>query len=165
MTSPMLLPSKTVRDSAQEGLLGQESETDALRLVDNVEHLVRDLLSQWKHPDDALERRHWPRVGFQKMIALFAFDHDQECPTGQPWLATGKDISLQGVSFTHIAPLPFTKVAIGFELPGGFSQFALTRLSWCRFTRRGVYESGGTFLRPIEVPEEVLLDWDNLQRI
>ena len=78
MTSPMLLPSKTVRDSAQEGLLGQESETDALRLVDNVEHLVRDLLSQWKHPDDALERRHWPRVGFQKMIALFAFDHDQE---------------------------------------------------------------------------------------
>jgi hypothetical protein len=28
----------------------------------------------------------------------------------------------------------------------------LTRLNWCRFTRDGVYQSGGTFLRAAQLP-------------
>jgi hypothetical protein len=137
----------------------------ALLQVERVDHLVRDLLAQWQHPSDALERRGLSRIGFQKQIALFAYDNAEQQVTGEPWLVTGKDISLQGVSFSHIAPLPFSKVAIGFEVPGGFSRFVITRLSWCRFTRRGVYESGGTFLRSITLPKGFALDASSMQRI
>ncbi len=144
---------------------GFECGLPTMQLLDEIQQLVRDLLSQWQHPADALERRRAPRMSFQKSIALFEVDEESELPIGEPFLAIGKDISLQGVGFTHTGPLPFTKVAVGFELPGGCSQFVLVRLTWCRFTRRGHYESGGMFLRPVAPPHDAAIDWDQMQPI
>jgi len=141
------------------------AERSALELLDDVHSMVRDVLSQWQHPTDALERRDVPRIAFQKSLALFEVDQSSETPIGEPQLVIGKDISMYGVGFRHDGPLPFTKVAIGFELPDGCSQFILVRLTWCRFTRRGHYESGGTFLRPIDAPDGVSLEWNSMTRL
>lgn len=166
MSSSLFTPlGETEADGSHVGSTGLECGIPTLQLLDEVQHLVRDLLSQWQHPTDALERRQWPRIAFQKSIALFEVDEESELPIGNPYLVTGKDISMQGVGFSHVSPLSFTKVAIGFELPGGCSQFVLVRLSWCRFTRSGTYESGGMFLRPVSPPAGIALDWETMQHI
>jgi len=132
--------------------------------LDEVQFMVRDILSQWKHPTDATERRNNHRVPFQKSIALFDIDKETEQPTGEAYCVTGRDISAQGVGFSHEGPLPHTKVAVAFELPNGCSQFVLVRLTWCRFTRRKTYDSGGMFVRPIECPEDFTFDWNAMPR-
>jgi len=166
MPSPLIAHSEYGRATGADGFdSGIQSGERAVRQAEGVDHLVRDLLAQWQHPADALERRSWTRVGFQKLIALFAYDDTEQPFSGEPWLVTGKDISLQGVSFSHIAPLPFSKVAISFEVPGGFTRFVVAKLSWCRFTRKGVYESGGKFLHSVTLPEDIALDVSSMQRI
>lgn len=152
-----------IRDPVE--VAGVECGHPTLQLLDDVQFMVRDVLRQWQHPADAAERRTCQRIPFQKSIALFAIDGETEQPSGEPYLVTGKDISINGVGFSHDSPLPFNKVAVGFELPNGCSQFVLVRLSWCRFTRRGVYESGGMFIRPITPPNDITLDWTKMRRI
>ncbi len=144
---------------------GMECGQPTLQLLDDLQFMVRDVLSQWQHPADAVERRSSRRIPFNKSIALFAVDEESEEPVGQPFLVTGRDISAQGVGFSHDGPLPNTKVAVAFEIPGGCSQFVLVKLTWCRFTRRGTYESGGTFLRPISPPIDAPLDWTAMPRL
>ncbi len=166
MSNPLLTPQEvTDIEELDIGTTGLECGLPTLQLLDDVHHLVRDLLTQWQHPSDALERRHRPRIPFLKSIALFEVDEESELPIGNPYLVNGKDISMKGVGFSHTSPLPFTKVAIGFELPDGCSQFVLVRLSWCRFTRRGTYESGGMFLRRVAPPQGIALDWNGMHLI
>jgi hypothetical protein len=144
---------------------GVECGQPTLQLLDEVQFLVRDILTQWRHPADAIERRGNHRVPFHKSIALFDIDEETERPIGQAYRVTGRDISAQGVGFSHEGPLPHTKVAVAFELPDGCSQFVLVRLTWCRFTRRGTYESGGTFVRPITSLKNISFDWNAMPRL
>jgi len=161
MANPSLSDIETTDDMRTPvDVAGLECGQPTLQLLDEVQFMVRDILSQWQHPADALERRSTRRVAFYKSIALFVVDEETEEPVGQPFLVNGRDISAQGVGFSHEGPLPNTKVAIAFELPNGCSQFVLVRLTWCRFTRRGTYESGGMFVRPIAPPEDIALDWN-----
>ncbi|TWU13200.1 PilZ domain protein [Symmachiella macrocystis] len=135
-----------------------------LQLLDEVQFMVRDILTQWQHPIDSIERRSNHRVPFNKSIALFDIDEQTDQPTGEAYLVTGRDISSHGVGFSHGGPLPHTKVAVGFELPNGCSRFVLVRLTWCRFTRRGTYDSGGMFIRPIPSPDDMKFDWNEIPR-
>ena len=71
--------------------------------------MVRDILTQWQHPADAIERRSTHRVPFHKSIALFDIDEETEEPSVKPFCVTGRDISAQGVGFSHEGPLPHTE--------------------------------------------------------
>ena len=82
---------------------------------------------------------------------------------GDSKLAVGRDISLGGISFTHTDPLPCRNIAISFALDNGVLATAVTRLTWCRFTLDGVYQSGGLFLRTVEFPDSHDFDWDRLE--
>lgn len=63
---------------------------------------------------------------------------------------SGRDISLGGLSFEHAGILPCTHAALSFVQKDDVSQPVLLQLTWCRFTRLGVYLSGGKFLRVID---------------
>lgn len=114
-----------------------------------VEESVHELLASWQNGGSLVQRRRWHRVRFNKSILLVPLDDRSEQFDEEPRLVAGRDISLGGISFSHRRPLPYAKVAVAFESPEGISEMIVTRLSWCRFTSRGEYQSGGKFLRQI----------------
>jgi len=128
-----------------------------------VEESIHELLASWQNPRQVVQRRRWHRVRFNKMIFLVPLDDRTEEFVGEPRLVAGKDISLGGICFAHQRPLPHSKVAVAFEAPDGISELIVTRLSWCRFTSRGEYQSGGKFLRQIPRGErEAQIRWASL---
>ena len=129
----------------------------------DVESVVRDLLTRWDRSVEGLDRRRTSRVSFQRHLLLVPLDGITEQPLEERRVATGRNISLLGVSFTHREPLPNNKVAIAFELPDGLSSFIVARLNWCRFTRSGLYEGGGNFLHRTSIALTAQTDWQDAQ--
>ena len=78
-------------------------------------------------------------------------------------LASGRDISKGGISFAHEQPLTCRKIAVTLQLDDGGCESIVTELKWCRFTRDGVYHSGGQFQRMIELPCAAGHHWDELE--
>jgi len=130
-------------------------ELSSLRRLQEIEHLVEKLVASWHGTKNVLQTRRWHRTGFEKPVVLTPLDDETEEPFGNPILASGRDVSLRGVSFLHIDPLPFRKVAITFPDDHDIPMSVVTCLKWCRFTREGLYHSGGNFLRTIELPAEL----------
>jgi hypothetical protein len=122
--------------------------------VQSVEGLVRQLMASWQKTSPFQQRRRWHRTVFSKRMVLIPLDEATEEPVDDARFVTGKDISLHGISFVHQRTLPYVKVALGLEMPGGVSAQVVTHLKWCRFTRQGVYQSGGQFLRQMETPAD-----------
>lgn len=115
--------------------------------VPEIESLLRDIPASWQDGPFVWERRAGHRIRFTGALSLIPLDDDSDEPCGPTWRVHSRDISLRGISFAHDMPLPYRKVGLSFELPGSGPITVVTRLHWCRFTRNGVYESGGEFLR------------------
>ena len=115
-----------------------------------VDQLVQDLLASWQHAAPAVQRRRWHRAQFDRPLVFVPLDEHSQEPIDRPRRVSGKDISLHGISFSHSRPLPYTKVAVAFAVEGGGCEPFLTRLTWCRFTRNGIYQSGGQFLKRLD---------------
>ena len=97
-------------------------------------------------------------------MVLTPLDPGSALPDGDPTLVAGRNLSLQGVSFSHEHPLPYRDIVLTFALPGGGVESMVVRLKWCRFTRGGKYQSGGRLLRTTPSPIGVDLDWNQLRR-
>jgi hypothetical protein len=116
----------------------------------DVEGLVHQLLASWQQTTPLQQRRRWHRATYVKRILLTPLHDTTDEPIGETRRVTGRDLSLHGISFVHVQPLPYSKVALGLEMPDGISSPVVTRLKWCRFTKLGVYQSGGQFVRQLD---------------
>lgn len=131
-------------------------ELSALHRLQEIESLTEKLVASWHRTDRVLQTRRWHRAGFEKPLALTPLDEITEKPIGDPMPASGRNVSVHGVSFSHLDPLPFRKIAITFPDENDIQISVVTYLKWCRFTRKSVYHSGGRFIRTIELllPED-----------
>ncbi len=114
-----------------------------------VERLVGVLLASWQPGAPHGNRRGSHRTPFDAPLMLTPVDESSGQPCGPACTVQGKNISRQGLSFVHDTPLPHRNVHLSLDLPDASRTTLLLRLNWCRFTREGVYESGGKFLRAI----------------
>lgn len=131
-------------------------------VLDHVEHLVAELAASWHDRRKLVLPRRWHRAKYESSIALTPIDEHTFEPRGEAFLCEGRNISPGGVAFVHAQPLPHRLVAITFPARDGRALACLaTRLNWCRFTRHGMYHSGGKFLRPL--PGWEVEDWTNLR--
>jgi hypothetical protein len=96
-----------------------------------------------------VQRRRWHRVPYDRPILITPLDDETNEPNGPSQLVPGRDISLGGVSFAHREPLASRKVACTFEPSSPTSESVIVRLTWCRFTKEGWYQSGGQFVQSI----------------
>ena len=124
-----------------------------LRRIPEVVALADGVVASWHSSNASLQSRRWHRTRFEKPLTVTPIDDRTECAAGQPFAVTGHDISPAGLSFTHDRPLASRKVAVTFSFEDGSRESVLTLLKWCRFRRDGVYQSGGEFLRPIELAD------------
>ncbi len=127
------------------------SELSALHRLQEIDCLIEKLVASWHRTDRILLTRRWHRAGFEKPLALTPLDEITEKPIGDPLPASGRNVSVHGISFSHLDPLPFRKIAITFPDENDIQISVVTYLKWCRFTRESVYHSGGHFLRTIEL--------------
>ena len=131
-------------------------ELSALHRLQEIESLIEKLVASWHRADRMLQTRRWHRAGFEKPLALTPLDEITEKPIGDPLPASGRNVSVHGIAFSHLDPLPYRKIAITFPDENDIQISVVTYLKWCRFTRKSVYHSGGRFIRTIELllPED-----------
>lgn len=117
--------------------------------VREIEQLLGSFVATWHGSARVSALRRWHRAAYEKRIALIPLDDRTEEPIGDPILVTGRDISVDGISFTHNRPLSCRKAAVTLREPNKPPVTLVVRLSWCRCTREGLYQSGGHFLRTL----------------
>lgn len=131
----------------------EEPAFPAMRGVHEIARLVETLVASWGGGTPVLQGRRGHRVLYPRPIALTPVGHCDE-PSGPALLVEGSDLSVDGLSFRHPAPLPCRRAIVSFFLPGGTIESAVARLKWTRFTRQGHYRSGGQFVRVVRLPTE-----------
>lgn len=138
--------------------------SSALCRLDEISRLVETLVAAWYESPLVQQQRGEHRIPYNHPLALTPLDDKTEEFIGQTTIVAARNLSVEGVSFSHQQPLPFRKIALTFALPDGEVESMVTRLRWCRFTRDGLYQSGGTFLRTIQSPIGRDVDWMLLPR-
>ncbi|MBW3543806.1 MAG: hypothetical protein KY476_26455 [Planctomycetes bacterium] len=129
-----------------------------MRGISELEQLVASVAASWHASPCLLHSRRWHRVGYRRPAVLTPLA-DECAREGMSWAITGKDISLGGFSFVHARPLPHRFVAVTFVAGVEQPVTLLVRLTWCRFTREGRYQSGGSFVREIVLDDVPAEDW------
>ena len=107
-------------------------------------------MASWHSSRQILQARRWHRIAFESPLELTPLDVETEEPCADTIDVLGRDLSLGGMSFLHAQPLPFSKAAITFPADHSDVPPVIVRLTWYRFTARGVYQSGGPFVRALE---------------
>lgn len=119
---------------------------------DHMRRQVRELLGGL-FPSGPFERRHEQRYPYPKLIQLMPTNSDGAAAIGPKIVVSGKHLSETGLSFFHPQPLPYRLVIAVLESADRSKHGFLLDLDWCRFTQLGWYESGGKFLRAVELKQ------------
>jgi len=126
---------------------------------------LKQVRACWVKSGPVTEGRGALRVPFDETVVVTPWDVAGRAPAGPAILAAGRDLSTGGLSFSHAGTLPHRYVAVSFrgdrrdDEGRPAIETLLVRLIWCRFTRRGLYLSGGklegtlgeSFGRPLAV--------------
>ena len=117
-------------------------------------------LASWNASSRVIECRVSHRIAYHRPMLVTPLDDRTAQPVGEPMMVAARDISLAGVSFVHRDPLSCRAVVCTFEPhEEDSSESVIVRLTWCRFTRHGYYQSGGNFVRIVELALDVPIDW------
>lgn len=138
-------------------------ESSVLRRLGTISDLMGSLVATWHSSRQVLHARRWHRFRYERPVVITPLDDATGQPVGEPLLAAGRDISKGGISFTHCQPLSCRKVGVTIQLDDGECESIVTELKWCRFTRDGIYQSGGQFQRKIDLPCAVEQNWEALE--
>ncbi|HEX6984624.1 MAG TPA: hypothetical protein VF170_04570 [Planctomycetaceae bacterium] len=107
----------------------------------------------WMKSGPVVQGRAVLRMPFDEPVVVTPWELAAGRPAGPSLLASGRDLSPTGLSFSHADPLPCRFAAVSFrgertDPEGGpLIETVVVRLLWCRFLRGGTYLSGGRFER------------------
>ncbi len=111
------------------------------------------LLSTLYPHNELAERRSESRYPFPYLVQLTPAGEDEAVSGGETVVVVGKHLSERGLGFYHPKPLAHRRMIASLDAGGGRWIKFLIDLSWCRFIKKGWYESGGRFLRSVEHSE------------
>ena len=103
--------------------------------------------SQW-HEAPRSERRREARRIVSTPLDLIPLCDENFTPVGETLRVECRDVSKTGFRIRHGQPLTWRTVGLVFPFDVDQTIW-VTRLKWCRFTRDGLYESGGMVLRAL----------------
>lgn len=109
------------------------------------------------HPDETRhERRRERRYPYPCLLRLSPFDENvvwndtENDPMAMGITVVGHEVSLNGIGFYHQEPITDRLVVIEFsDEPSASPLRVVVDLTWCRFSRKGWYESGGRLVRDL----------------
>ncbi len=148
--------------TSDESSTGRRARNDCCVLprLESLTRIVNQVVASWHAPLAVAEQRRWQRIPYERPAILTLLDDRTAAPLGVHKVVSGRDISPSGFSFTHLDPLACRRAIVTFAFEPEETEAVLVRLNWCRFTRVGIYQSGGKFLNPIAspLPAELILD-------
>jgi hypothetical protein len=103
--------------------------------------------SQW-HEAPRSERRREARRIVSTPLDLIPLCDENFTPVCETLRVECRDVSKSGFRIRHGQPLAWRTVGLVFPFDVDQTIW-VTRLKWCRFTRDGLYESGGMVLRAL----------------
>ncbi len=115
-------------------------ELEFRRLVSDAAAQFTSTLNQQSAATD--DPSHNQRPAFQAHILPL----DEQGRTGASRQIEVKDFDERGITFQHQRPLHDRRALVVLEGPNQTRIAAEVDLSWCRFTQRGQYTSGGRFV-------------------
>lgn len=124
---------------------------------DEIRAAVWGLLTVLYPRGRSIERRRELRYPYPHLVVLTPVNGSGTEQIGEPVVVAGRHLSERGLGFFHPAPLPYRRVIATLEANEGKQVAFLLDLNWCRFTRRGWYESGGRFLQTVPPPGDGML--------
>jgi hypothetical protein len=131
--------------------------TDALAADDPKELTavgpLADLKASWHSASNVGERRREHRHPCNLPALLVPLDSQGLSVACVPLEVQVKDISKHGIGISHPDPMPHRLVLLMFETPEKNQRRLVVRLTWCRFKRTDVYESGGQIVRALKPGE------------
>jgi hypothetical protein len=146
-------------DSARADLFG------ACPALETIEQFLHGGTACWLRSTRIMPDRKWQRVPYDRPVALTPWDTATNAPAGPSRRVTGRDVSLGGFSFAHMEPLACREAVVTFGVEPSQRGSLLLRLNWCRFTRAGIYLSGGRFLEPVATPLDADAAFDELPHL
>jgi hypothetical protein len=146
--------------NASSSVLRPSKAARPLHRLEAISRIVNHVMASWHSPLALAEQRGWQRISYDHPAILTLLDDRTSLPIGVHKVVSGRDISPSGFSFTHLDPLACRRAIVTFAFEPEETEAIELRLTWCRFTRAGIYQSGGKFLNPTAspLPAELVLD-------
>ena len=110
-------------------------------LAQQIQKLVSRL-----HPAVTLERRRDHRLELPLLLRITPLDEEGRPSANEAITVVGKNISRHGLSFYHVAPLPYRRALVCVDDAEFIDFVAEIDLNWCRFSKPNWYESGGRLI-------------------
>ncbi len=130
-----------------------------LARLQGLEALFDSVVASWHNSRQILQARRWHRIAYPRPIGLTPLDAATLHPAGPTCVVQGRDLSVGGLSFSHRSTLACRLAAVTLWLNEHDCETVAVRLTWCRFTAQGVYQSGGSYLRRLETRPFGTCDW------
>ena len=122
---------------------GVEPNDSGLAILVEIQQRLDEVQSQFS---PGRSRRRFP---MSWKLQLTPLDQDGDLIRAGAICVFGKDLSMQGISFSHDKPLSHSRVRISFVEPQ-IGKFAVeAAIIWTRLTPIGLYESGCRLIRTV----------------
>lgn len=100
----------------------------------------------------AVERRRGGRVTLPRVLQMTPVLADGLTQAGAPFAVVSRRVSERGIDFFSRVAIPHRYVRL--DLVADRDQVGVVvQLRWCRFSRGGIYENGGSFVHYIIQPQ------------
>ncbi|WP_299469850.1 hypothetical protein [uncultured Gimesia sp.] len=134
----------------REAFLQETKRFPCLRRIPELNKLAETVVASWYLEPAAFSSRKWHRIPCERPIGLSLINRKSKQLEPDLQVVEGRNLSIEGISFSHRKPITSREVAITFDLEKPVMEFVVIRLAWSRFSENQMFQSGGKFLYQIE---------------
>jgi len=134
----------------REVFLRETKQYSCLRRIPELNKLADTVVASWYLEPTAISSRKWHRIPCERPIGLTLIDLKSKQLEPQLQIVQGRNLSIEGISFSHQNQIASREVAVTFDLDQPVMEFLVVRLAWSRFSEDRLFQSGGKFLFQVE---------------
>lgn len=139
------------RFNKREAFLRETKRFPCLRRIPELNKLADTVVASWYLEPSHISSRKWHRIPLERPIGLALFNPETKQLESEVEVVEGRNLSIEGISFSHPRPIYSREVAITFDLKKPVREFLVVRLAWSRFSENQTFQSGGKFLYQTKV--------------
>ncbi|WP_339728902.1 hypothetical protein [uncultured Gimesia sp.] len=130
----------------REAFLRETKKFPCLRRIPELNKLADTVVASWYLEPSNISCRKWHRIPLGRSIGLAMINPKSNKLESELQIVEGRNLSIEGISFSHQTPIYSREVAVTFDLKKSVKEFLVVRLAWSRFSENQTFQSGGRFL-------------------
>ncbi|MCA9015506.1 MAG: hypothetical protein KDA77_09280 [Planctomycetaceae bacterium] len=130
----------------REAFFRETKKFPCLRRIPELNKLADTIVASWYLEPSSISSRKWHRIPLERSIGLALINPKSKQLETKLEIVEGRNLSIEGISFSHCSPIYSREVAVTFDLHKPVKEFLVVRLAWSRFSENQTFQSGGKFL-------------------